>query len=258
LTFFNSGKPILFPDITYSFYPVWANLFQIPFVCPPLDQGFQIRAQDYKQENGGIIFPNPNAPTGIYLPLEKIEEILQGNPDVLVIVDEAYIDFASGSSALALLPQYENLLVVRTFSKSRSLAGLRIGYILGNPQLIQYLDNVKHSFNSYTLNLPAQLAGVETIKDEAYFQEGLQKIIATREWFLAELQTLGFSFTDSQANFVFAKHERISAKEIFQALKKRKIYVRFWEKRRIHDYLRITIGTKEEMEILLRALGEIV
>ena len=180
LTFFNSDKPILFPDISYSFYPVWADLFQIPYRTPRLDQDFRIVKEDYLTENGGIIFPNPNAPTGLLMPLKEIEEIVSRNQDSVVIVDEAYIDFG-GESAVRLTDQYDNLLVVQTFSKSRSMAGMRIGYAIGQPELIKALSDVKYSYNSYTLNLPSQILGVEAVKDEEYFRKTTGQIIAVRE-----------------------------------------------------------------------------
>lgn len=247
LTFFHSGKPILFPDITYSFYDVWAELFRIPYERPPLDGQFRIRREDYFRENGGIVFPNPNAPTGVELPLEDIEEIVKANPDVIVIVDEAYVDFGA-RSALPLIEKYENLLVVQTFSKSRSLAGMRIGFACGNPVLIKYLNDVKYSFNSYTMDRTALAAGVEAVKDEAYFQETCRKIVETREWAKKELRNLGFSFPDSRANFIFASHESVPAEELFKALRERHIYVRYFPKERIGNYLRITVGTRREME----------
>ena len=246
MTFFNSKKPILFPDISYSFYSVWAEEFRIPYVRPALDQDFKLVKEDYFAENGGIIFPNPNAPTAIYEPLKTIEEILEHNRNVVVIVDEAYIDFG-GESALSLIDKYDNLLVVQTFSKSRSMAGMRIGFAMGNPELIGYLNDVKYSFNSYTMNRTSICCGVEAVKDETYFKETTQKIIATREWAKEELAKLGFSYTDSKANFIFATHERIPAKELFEALRQADIYVRYFNSPRIDNYLRITIGTEEEM-----------
>ena len=250
LTFFNSEKPILFPDITYSFYDVWANLYKIPFEQPQLDENFCIRKEDYIKENGGIIFPNPNAPTGVCENLEFIEDILKANQDVIVIVDEAYIDFG-GTSALELLPKYENLLVVRTFSKSRSMAGMRIGYAMGNKELIHALNVIKHSYNSYTMNQPSICMGVASIEDEAYFQDKVEKIIATREKFKKDLIELGFTFPDSKANFVFAKHKTAKAKAIFEAAKEEGIFVRYFNQPRIDEYLRISIGTEEEMNALV-------
>ncbi len=257
LTFFNSDKPILFPDITYSFYDVWANLYRIPFERPKLDDQFKIVVQDYKKENGGIILANPNAPTGINESVEVLEEIIQSNPDVVVIIDEAYVDFG-GESCLPLVDKYDNLLVVQTFSKSRSLAGMRIGFAIGNPKLIQYLQDAKYSFNSYTLNTPTLKLGVEAVKDEEYFVTTVKKVIQTREWSKQELSKLGFSFPDSCTNFIFARHESIPAQEILAKLREKKIYVRHFKSERISEYLRISIGTDEEMMQLMEALKEIV
>ena len=246
LTFFNSDKPVLFPDISYSFYEVWADLYGIQYRKKPLDDAFHIRKEDYYEENGGIIFPNPNAPTGVAMPLSEVEDILIHNPDVVVIVDEAYVDFG-GETALPLIDRYDNLLVVQTFSKSRSMAGARIGYAMGSKELIRALNDVKYSFNSYTMNRPAILMGKASIEDEDYFCRTRDRILATREWFKKELSSLGFTFPDSKANFVFARHENIKAKDIFQAAREAGIYVRYFEKPRIDNYLRITIGTDEEM-----------
>ncbi|MDE6971349.1 MAG: aminotransferase class I/II-fold pyridoxal phosphate-dependent enzyme, partial [Eubacterium sp.] len=253
LTFFNSQKPILFPDITYSFYDVWAGLFRIPYQTVPLDPQFRICAQDYEIPNGGVVFPNPNAPTGELESLALIEHILQHNQDVIVIVDEAYIDFG-GTSALPLLNQYENLLIVQTFSKSRSLAGMRIGYAFGSETLIRYLNNVKYSFNSYTMNQLTLTAGAAALRDEAYFKKTIHKIIATRERVKEEFQKLGFLFGDSQSNFLFVTHPDVHAQKLFEALKEEHIYVRYFNKPRIDNYLRITIGTDEEMDVLLDVL----
>lgn len=246
LTFFNSSKPILFPDVTYSFYDVWAELYRIPYKTCALTEDWHICPQDYKQENGGIIFPNPNAPTGLEESQETIEEILKANPDVVVIVDEAYVDFG-GTSALPLIEKYDNLLVVQTFSKSRAMAGMRIGYAFGNEKLIKYLNDAKYSFNSYTMNYPSQVLGAEALKDKEYFETTVQKIIVTREWVKKELTELGFTFPDSKANFIFASHKSVPAEEIFKALRAQDIYVRYWNKPRINNSLRITIGTDEEM-----------
>jgi len=249
LTFFNSDKPILFPDITYSFYDVWAELFRIPYKQMPLDENFRLKIDDYKGENGGIVFPNPNAPTGIYESLDHVEEIIKNNPDVIVIVDEAYIDFA-GRSAMELIDKYDNLIVTQTFSKARSMAGMRIGYAISNPDLIRCLNDVKYSFNSYTMNQTALACGVEAVEDKAYFEEGVRKIVETREWAKEELRKLGFVFPDAKANFIFARHPEVDANELFQALKENNIFVRHWNAPRIDQYLRITIGTREEMETL--------
>ena len=202
LTFFNSDKPILFPDITYSFYDVWADLFRIPYTKQPLDEQFHLKLDDYLMPNGGIVFPNPNAPTGILEPVSFVEEIVKNNPDSVVIVDEAYIDFG-GESALPLLSRYDNLLVVRTYSKSRSLAGMRIGYCMGSKDLIKALNDVKQSYNSYTMNQAAITLGVASLEDEPYFKEHVQKIMDTRKWFSEEMRKLGFVFEDSSSNFLF-------------------------------------------------------
>jgi len=255
MTFFNGNEPILFPDVTYSFYDVWADLYRIPYKTCPLDDDWHIRPEDYKQPNGGIIFPNPNAPTGLLEDLAVVEEILQSNRDVIVVVDEAYIDFG-GVSALSLLDKYDNLLVVQTFSKSRAMAGLRIGFCIGSEKLIKYMNDVKFSFNSYTMNLPSQLLGVEAVKDDKYFKETTGKIVATREWVKGELKELGFTFPDSMANFIFASHKTVPAEEIFQALREADIYVRYWNKPRISNSLRITVGTDEEMRCLIDFLKE--
>lgn len=256
LTFFNSGRPILFPDVTYSFYDVWADLYRIPYRTCALDQDWRICPKDYMQPNGGVIFPNPNAPTGVLESLETVEEIVAANRDSVVIVDEAYVDFG-GDTALALIGKYDNLLVVRTFSKSRSMAGLRIGFCIGSKKLIDCLNNVKYSINSYTMNRPAQVLGVEAVRDEGYFKETTAKIVATRERVKAELRDLGFHFPDSRANFIFASHRDIPAKRILQVLREADIYVRNWDKPRISEYLRITVGTDEQMDRLLEVLREL-
>lgn len=253
LTFFNSEKKILFPDITYSFYSVWADLYHIPYEQIPVDRDFRIIREDYYKENGGIIFANPNAPTAICEPLEFIEDILKHNQDAIVIVDEAYIDFG-GESAMTLLDKYENLLVVQTFSKSRSMAGMRIGYAVGNPTLIQAMCDVKFSINSYTMNQSSLKAGVESVRDKAYFEESLKKIINTRENAKMELEQLGFTCTDSKANFLFVTHTQYKAEDIFNYLKSKDIFVRYFQLPRIDNYLRITIGTDDEMEMLIGEL----
>ena len=257
LTFFNSDKPVLFPDITYSFYDVWANLYRIPFKQIPLNEDFTITKEDYFGENGGVVIANPNAPTGVELPLKDIEEILQKNRDVVVIVDEAYIDFG-GESALPLIDKYDNLLVVQTFSKSRSMAGMRIGYAFGNEKLIKYLSDVKYSFNSYTMNTPTLELGALAISNRDYFDKTRNMVIKTRERVKKELKELGFEFADSKTNFIFAKHPDKSGKEIFANLRSRGIIVRRFDLPRIDEYLRISIGTDEEMDTLIRALKEII
>ena len=254
LTFFHSEKPILFPDITYSFYDVWADLYRIPYECQTLDENFCIKIEDYKKENGGIVLANPNAPTGVMAEVSVLEEIIAANRDSVVIIDEAYVDFG-GASCVSLIEKYDNLLVVQTFSKSRSLAGMRIGYAMGSSKLIQYLNDVKFSFNSYTMNTLTIVAGVASMMDEAYFRENIAKVVATRERTKLELAKLGFTFGDSKTNFIFATHKTVPAQEIFEALRKNKIYVRYWNKPRIANYLRISIGTDEEMDKMLTFLA---
>ena len=262
LTFFASGRPVLFPDITYSFYDVWADLFRIPYETKKLDAEFRMVNRDYYPENGGIIFPNPNAPTGVLKPLSEVEDIVRHNTDVVVIVDEAYIDFSDGKdgeipqqSALHLLDRYENLLVVQTFSKSRSLAGMRIGYAVGSPKLIRYLNDAKYSFNSYTMNAAAIAAGTAAVRDQAYFAQCLGRIKATREDTEDALERLGFTFNRSRSNFVFVTHPKVPARELFAALRKEGIFVRYFDKPRIDNYLRITIGTDREMQALITFLA---
>lgn len=248
MTFFNSQKPILFPDITYSFYPVWAEEFRIPYETVALDPEFRIVKEDYYRENGGIVFPNPNAPTALALGLSDVEDIVRHNPDVVVIVDEAYVDFGA-QSALPLVEKYENLLVVQTFSKSRSMAGMRIGFAVGSPVLIKYLNDVKYSFNSYTMNQTSLKYGVEAVKDEAYFREVTGRIMATREHAKEVLSGMGFTFPDSLTNFLFITHPEYRAKDLFEALREEDIYVRYFSLPRIDNYLRVTIGTDEQMEV---------
>lgn len=257
LTFFNSDKPILFPDITYSFYSVWADLYRIPYETPKLDASFKIVPEDYYKENGGVIFPNPNAPTALYMEFDKVEDIIKHNQDVVVIIDEAYIDFG-GKSALEFVNKYENVLVVQTFSKSRSMAGMRIGYAFGNEKLIKALNDVKYSFNSYTMNATSLAYGVCAVKDKQYFEKCVNEIIKTRQYSAQKLTELGFTFPESKANFIFATHKSVPAAKIFEELKKRNIYVRYFNKPVIDNYLRITIGTKEQMDKLFEALADIV
>lgn len=250
LTFFNSDKPVLFPDITYSFYDVWADLYKIPYECQPLDELFCIRKEDYLKENGGIVIANPNAPTGVAAKPSDLEEIIRANPDSVVIIDEAYVDFGT-ESCVPLIEKYENLLVTQTFSKSRSMAGMRIGYAMGSKKLIGYLNDVKFSFNSYTMNATAIKAGVASVENEDYFRQITGKVIETRESTKKRLAELGFKFPDSKTNFIFASHRSVSAQEIFDVLRENEIYVRHWNKPRIENYLRISIGTDEEMKTVL-------
>lgn len=257
MTFFNGSKPILFPDITYSFYDVWANLFRIPFETQPLDDNFNIRKEDYYKENGGVVIANPNAPTSVCVDVDFIRDILDHNKESVVIIDEAYIDFG-GESALPLINEYDNLLVVQTFSKSRSMAGMRIGYAMGNAKLIKAMQDVKYSYNSYTMNYTSLELGAEAIKDDAYFKSTNKKIINTRERVMKELKELGFTFPDSKANFLFITHKSVSANELFKALRKENIFVRYFDKPRINNYLRVTIGTDEEMNTFLDFLRKYI
>ena len=258
MTYFNSDKPVLFPDITYSFYDVWAGLHRIPYKTQALKDDFTIDINDYLyKENGGIVIPNPNAPTGVYEDPVIFDEIIRANPDSVVIVDEAYIDFG-GKSCLPMIEKYDNLLVVQTFSKSRALAGLRVGAAFGNRKLIKYLKDVKFAFNSYTMNYPAIEIATASVLDVKYWKETVARLIKTREWTKDKLSELGFEFGDSMANFVFASHKKKSAKEIFEKLREKDIYVRHWNKPRISDHLRISIGTDEEMKELMNALEKIL
>ncbi|MBR3811461.1 MAG: histidinol-phosphate transaminase [Agathobacter sp.] len=255
MTFFNSKEPILFPDITYSFYDVWADMLRIPYEKVSLDAQFCICPEDYKRSNGGVIFPNPNAPTGELLGLEAVEEIIKANPNVIVVIDEAYIDFG-GESALPLIKKYDNVIVVQTFSKSRSMAGSRIGFAISNEKVIKYLNDVKYSFNSYTMDALTIELGTAAIEDKAYFEMTCKKIIETREWTKGELRKLGFSFGDSKSNFIFATHKEIPAVELYEALREADIFVRYFKNPdRIANFLRISIGTKEEMEALISFLS---
>ena len=257
MTFFNSDKPIVFPDITYSFYDVWADVYRIPYRTIPLTEDFLINAEDYRCENGGVVIPNPNAPTGALQSLDFVEQIVSANRDSVVIIDEAYIDFG-GESCIPLTEKYDNLLVVQTFSKSRSMAGMRIGYAIGCEKLIKYLNDVKFSVNSYTMNHISQLCGTAAVLDEEYFEKTTQEIIKVREYSKKRLSELGFTFPDSVSNFIFASHKSKPAAEIFSELKERKIFVRYWNKPRINNHLRITIGTREQMDKLFAALEEIL
>lgn len=257
MTFFGSEKPVIFPNITYSFYDVWADVYRIPYKQIPLNSDFTINREDYITENGGIVIANPNAPTGVMETIENIEYIVKNNPDSVVIIDEAYVDFG-GESCLPLVEKYENLLVVQTYSKSRSMAGMRIGFAIGSEKLIKYMNDVKFSINSYTMNPITQLCGAASMADEEYFRETVDRIIATRERSKARLTELGFVFPDSKTNFIFASPQKVSAQFIFEELKKRNIFVRYWNKPIICDYLRISIGTDEEMDRLFNALEEII
>lgn len=257
MAFFDPEKAIRFPDVTYSFYPVYSNLFGVPFEEVPLRNDFSLDIKAFSEAEGGVILPNPNAPTGIYEPLEGIRRILEGNPDRVVIIDEAYIDFA-GPSAATLISEYDNLLVVRTTSKSRSLAGLRVGYALGQPELIEGLVRIKDSFNSYTTDRLAQAGAEAAFRDTAYFKDTTAKIIATRGNSAVRLAELGFTVLPSSANFLFCTHPKADAAYLYEQLKSHNILVRHFGKPRIKDYLRITVGTEEEMDKLFEALEEIL
>lgn len=249
-SFFNSEKPIVYPDITYSFYPVWCELFSIPYKNYPLSSDFRINADDYKAENGGVVIPNPNAPTSLGEGREFIEKIMDYNKDCVVIIDEAYVDFG-GYSSVELTKKYENLLVTGTFSKSRSLAGMRIGFAIGSEKLISELEAVKNSYNSYTVNSIAMAAGTAAIKDVDYFNKTVSMVIKTRERVKEELRTLGFEVLDSQTNFLMATHPEKDMKDYFEYLKTHKVFIRYFNKPVINKYVRITIGTDEEMDIFL-------
>ncbi|ASK61423.1 histidinol-phosphate transaminase [Virgibacillus phasianinus] len=253
MAFFEPGKTIRFPAVSYSFYPVYAKLFDIPYEEVPLNRDFSLAWDKFFQSDGGVIFPNPNAPTSLYLDNKHIIDIIENNPNNVVIVDEAYIDFAK-ESAVHLVNNYENLLVVQTMSKSRSLAGLRIGFAVGNPNLIEALNRVKNSFNSYTLDRLA-IAGAEAaIMDVDYFHETTKKVIHTREWVTAELKKVGFTVLPSDTNFLFIRHYKINANEIYQMLKEQNILTRHFNRPSIESYLRITIGTDEDMTTLIDTL----
>ncbi|UTW06778.1 histidinol-phosphate transaminase [Pseudomonas benzenivorans] len=251
---FQHGKPLLFPDVTYSFYPVYCGLYGIAFETIELDQQFQIRVEDYARPNGGIIFPNPNAPTGCLLPLEAIERLLQASPDSVVLVDEAYIDFG-GQSAIALVDRYPNLLVTQTLSKSRSLAGLRVGLAVGHPELIEALERIKNSFNSYPLDRLAIAGAAAAFEDRAYFDKTCAAVIDSRDAVVAGLQRLGFEVLPSAANFVFVRHPQHEAAELAARLREQGVIVRHFKQARIAQFLRITIGAPEQNRALLDALN---
>ena len=253
--FFNSDKPIIYPDITYSFYPVWCEMLRIPYETIPVDEEFNINPSDYARENGGVVIANPNAPTSIGRGLDFIREILDANHDSVVIVDEAYVDFG-GVSAVPLLKEYDNLVITQTFSKSRSMAGMRIGFALGNRDIISALYAAKDSYNSYPMDSVAIAAGVASVADEQYFCDTVARIVATRGRLTEELRKMGFDVKDSSANFVFAEHSSRRAKDICEYLKTRDIYVRYFSKPRIDNRLRITVGTDEEIDALISALRD--
>ena len=257
MTFFHSSLPVLFADITYSFYQVWADFVGFNKELIPVKDDLSIDINDYRKENGGIVIANPNAPTGLALPLEKIEEVLKFNRDSIVIVDEAYIDFG-GESAVKLIDKYDNLIVTQTYSKSRNLAGLRIGMAFACEEVISRIKAVKFSINSYTMNEPSLRLASAVLKDEKYFRECCERVMKTREWSVKEFKKLGFEFPESSANFVFVTHPKHKASDIYAALRERGILVRHFNSDRVDNYLRISIGTDEEMKALFAALDEIL
>ena len=249
--------PLLFPDISYSFYPVFCQLYDISHEKVPLAEDFSIDVNQYQRANGGIIFPNPNAPTGMLLGLDAIESLLQKNADSVVVVDEAYIDFG-GETAASLIDQYQNLLVVQTMSKSRSLAGMRVGYALGSEHLIEGLNRIKNSFNSYPLGHLQIAAAIAAFDDQSYFQKTSQKVITARENVVQQLENLGFKVLPSKANFVLAHHPEHAAESMAESLRAKGIVVRYFAKPRIDKYLRITIGTESQNSLLIDSLKQIV
>lgn len=252
--FFNSEKPVLFPDITYSFYSVWTEFFKISCKTVPLNEDFTLNKGGFLSDNGGIVIPNPNAPTAIYEPKESIEEIISKNPESVVIIDEAYVDFSEEGSIAELIHKYENLVVVQTYSKSRALAGIRFGYALTNPKLIEVLEGVKNSFNSYTINTVTRILAAEGGKDKAYFDKCVGRIKKTRKYLTDELSKLGFITCPSSANFIFTTNPNIDCRRLFEYLKTKNVYVRHFDKPEIDNYLRITVGTEEEINILINEI----
>lgn len=256
-SFFNSEKPIAYPDLTYSFYPVWCSLFGIKYKNYPVGDDFRINPEDYKEKNGGVVIPNPNAPTSLGEGLDFVEKILNYNQDSVVIIDEAYVDFG-GTSSIPLIDKYENLLVTGTFSKSRSLAGLRIGFAIGSKALIDVMEAVKNSYNSYTVDSLSIEMGAASIEDDEYFKSTCKKVIKTRERVTLELKKLGFDVLDSQTNFIFVTHNKHNMKSLFEYLKTQKVFIRYFSLPRIENYVRITIGTNEEMDIFLEKTKEFI
>lgn len=257
MAFFEPGEKIVFPKITYSFYPVYAKVFDITYEEIPLNEEFTLDVEQFYNAEGGVIFPNPNAPTSVYLPIEQVEEIIKNNADKVVIVDEAYVDFAPESAA-SLVQKYNNLLVIQTMSKSRALAGMRIGFALGNESLIQALIKMKDSFNSYPVDRLAMAAATAAIEDKAYFKETTEKILSTRTWVTERLESLGFEVLPSAANFVFTSHPEFAAEKLYETLRKKDILIRYFGTAPINNFVRITIGTDEEMEQFVGAVEEIL
>ena len=249
--------PLLFPDVTYSFYPVWSELYQLPWREIPLTAEFKVDPTDYRVANGGIIIPNPNAPTGVLMSLESIRRLLEHNRDSVLVIDEAYIDFG-GSSAVGLIPEFDNLLVVQTMSKSWALAGLRVGVAMGSAELIEGLQRVKNSFNSYPLDVVAQRAAVAALEDEDYFEAVCARVIASRERLSTAMANMGFDVLPSAANFLLVRHPARAARELFDGLRARGIIVRYFDRPRVDEHLRISIGTDEQSDELLGALAELL
>ena len=257
MAFCDKDHPAVFPEITYGFYPVFARLNGIPYETIPLQEDFSIRAEDYIGLNKTIFIANPNAPTGLCLPLDQIEKIVSGNPNSVVVIDEAYVDFG-GESAVSLIHRYENLLVTQTFSKSRSLAGGRLGFGIGCKNLIQDLNTLKYSTNPYNINRMTMAAGIGALEDETYFAENCAAIVENRGFAAEALKKLGFQMTDSKTNFLFARHPGIPGKELYLALKERGVLVRHFDDPKLTDYNRITVGSREQMEIFLKKLKQVL
>ena len=256
LAFFNSDDPVLFPDLTYGFYKVWANLYHVNYHEIPLNEQFEIDSSAYIADNGGIIITNPNAPTGIYKSLDELEKVIRANQDVVVIIDEAYINFG-GQTALPLLKKYENVFITRTFSKDASLAGLRVGYGMGSPKLMAVINAVKNSVNPYNVDLIAEKLALAAVESWDYYEDTCQKIMVTRDWFAKELRFLDFKILESKTNFVLAECPDNGATLLFDYLQAKNIYVRYFPKvERIKNHLRISIGRQDEMEEVLKAIKE--
>ncbi len=251
------SKPVCFPDVSYSFYPVWCDLYELKYEKVPLADDFTVDINAYPGVNGGIIIPNPNAPTGLLMKLSTIRDLLEKNTDSIVVIDEAYIDFG-GESAVALINEYDNLLVVQTVSKSRALAGLRVGVAMGHRDLIEGLERLKNSFNSYPLDVLAQVATLASLHDAQSFEESCAKVVASRDRLTGEMERMGFNVLPSKANFIFASHPRQNAKELFEYLRENNILVRYFDKPRTRNFLRISIGTDEQCDTLLEVLGKML
>ena len=257
MTFCDEKHPAVFPDITYGFYKVAADVYGVPYEEIPLDEDFKIRPGDYFNSGKTVFIANPNAPTGIALPLKDVEAIIESNRDTVVVVDEAYVDFG-GESAISLIPKYENLIVVQTFSKSRSMAGARLGFVAGNAELIRDLDTVRFSTNPYNVNRMTMAAGIGVLRDQEYTEKNIRTIVENREFLTEELTSLGFELTDSRTNFVFARHPQISGEKIYLTLKERGVLVRHFTSERIREYNRITVGSREELMALITELRSII